>query len=72
MRRLHLISILLLSLIYEPALLEELKVAIVGAGTINPQPYILLIKEYIYLRYRRNVCGLLSVSRNQKCEDYCI
>lgn len=32
MRRLHLISILLLSLIYEPALLEELKVAIVGAG----------------------------------------
>ena len=40
MRRLYLISILLLSLIYEPALLEELKVAIVGAGTINPRPYI--------------------------------
>ena len=35
----HLINIFLLSLIYEPVLLEELKVAIIGAGTMNLRAY---------------------------------
>lgn len=39
MRWQHLISILLLPLIYEPVLLEELKVAIIGAGTMNLRSY---------------------------------
>ena len=73
MRWQHLISILLLPLIYEPVLFEELRVAIIGAGTMKLRAYSFLLKrEYIHSRYRRNICGILSFPRSQKCEDYSI
>ena len=55
MRWKHLISILLLPLIYEPVLLEELKVAIIGAGTMDFRAYSFLFsREYIHFTFQHS------------------